>query len=90
MNTEVVSLLLDTIDIIRLIIKYLPDECVFSYELVEVLLKFITLDQFRTSAMACLQEILSHPNSSRFPSLVSQSLRRFRESMVEERRGADA
>lgn len=81
-NTEVVSLLLDTIDIIRLIIKYLPDECVFSYELVDVLLKFITLDAFRTSAMMCLHEIVCHPNSARYPSLVSQSLRRFLDYMV--------
>ena len=54
-NTQVVSLLLDTIDIIRLIIKYLPD-----------------------------------PSSSRFPSLVSQSLRRFLDYMVPPRRAAEA
>ncbi|KNB42717.1 exportin-1 [Blastocystis sp. subtype 4] len=78
-NTEVVPLLLDTIDTIRLILKYLPDDCVFNYQLADVLLKFITIDQFRTSAMMCLQEILCHPNSYKYPSLISQSIRRFLE-----------
>ena len=81
-NTEVVSLLLDTIDTLRLILKYLPDEYVFDYNLVEVLQKFIEIDQFRTSAMMCLQEILCHSRSGKYPSLVSQALNRFIQYMV--------
>ena len=77
-----VPLLLDTIDTIRLILKYLPDDCVFNYQLADVLLKFITIDQFRTSAMMCLQEVLCHSNSYKYPSLISQSIRRFLEYLV--------
>lgn len=76
-NTEVEPLLLDTLDTIHLILRYLPEDCVFNYQLVDVLLKFLSLDAFRTSAMRCLQEILTHPASARYPSLVLQSLRRF-------------
>lgn len=45
----------------------LPEDCVFNYQLIDVLLKFLSLDAFRTSAMRCLQEILTHPASARYP-----------------------
>ena len=54
----------------------------FNYQLADVLLKFISIDQFRTSAMMCLQEILCHSNSYKYPSLISQSIRRFLEYLV--------
>lgn len=82
MNTEVQSLLLDTIAIIRLIIKYLPENYVFDFQLVEVLLKFITLQDFQTSAMMCLHEILCHPMSHKYQSLVTHSLRQFIQFLV--------
>lgn len=69
-------------DIIRLIIKYLPENCVFDYQLAEVLIKFITLQDFQTSAMRCLHEILCHPLSHKYQSLVTYSLRQFVEFLV--------
>ena len=82
MNTEVPSLLLDTMDIIRLIVKYLPAECVFDYQLSGVLQKFVQLEQFQTAAMSCLHEILCHPLCRNYQSFLTQSLKNFMEYIV--------
>ena len=76
-NTEVTSLLIDTINILRLILRYLPDEKVFDYNLSNVLLQGIQRDDLRSCCMLCLQEIMCHPHAYLVPSLVTQSLQRF-------------
>ena len=76
-NTEVVSLIIDAVNIIRLTLAYLPDEQVFDYNLSSILLQGIQQDALRLACMLCLQEILCHPRAGKFPALVSQSLTRF-------------
>lgn len=76
-NTEVVSLVIDAVNIVRLTLSYLPDEQVFDYNLSNVLLQGVQQDALRLSCMQCLQEILCHPRAGKFPALVTQSLTRF-------------
>lgn len=76
-NTEVVSLIIDAVNVIRLTLAYLPDEQVFDYNLSSILLQGIQQDALRLACMLCLQEILCHPRAGKFPALVSQSLTRF-------------
>lgn len=90
-NTEVVSLVIDAVNIIRLTLAYLPDEQVFDYNLSSVLLQGVQQDALRLPCMLCLQEVLCHPHASKFPALVTQSLTRFMQFLsVGEWRGADA
>ncbi|KAK8802110.1 hypothetical protein WA158_006505 [Blastocystis sp. Blastoise] len=82
-NSNRPSLLINAIDVIRVLLPYIDSKYIYETEVVDNLLQYFAFPQYRCTATKCLMDIFNSEKSKQFPARICTWISKYMELLVQ-------